>query len=225
MFSAIAGLFGKSPFSSLLAHMKNVSDCYKKLIEIFEKLKKAPPEAIEKLVAELSRLEHEADLTKNDIRNQLTKRTWLPIDRGQFLEILSIQDRLADQSEDIGNLLVLYPMEEFGELCEEMQTLFLKNCEAFWDSYNIMKELPDLIESSFGGIEAEKVKTMIEKTAYKEYEADKMKYHLMKAFFKKGTLIPTPVFYLYIRLIEEINDISHIAEKLANRVGTILELK
>ena len=223
MLTTIARLFGKSPFFPLQSHMKKVSLCIKKLTEIFEKLQLSSSEEIEKFVKDLSKLEHEADLTKNDIRNHLPKSLFLPIDRGQFLEILSIQDGISDQAEDIGNLLILHPIDK--ELYESLYILYKKNVEAFWDTRAIMKELNELLESSFGGMEAEKVKTFIEKTSYIEYEADKMKHQMMKKFFAKSEKVSSPVFYLYIRLIEEINQISHISEKLANRIRMILELK
>ncbi|MCB1081459.1 MAG: TIGR00153 family protein [Chlamydiia bacterium] len=225
MLSTIARLFGKSPFSPLQSHMKKVSACMKKLTEIFENLQHKTPEELERLVDELSKLEHEADLTKNDIRNHLPKSLFLPIDRSQFLEILSIQDNISDQAEDIGNLLILYPTSELGYLCDHLKALFQKNMEAFWDTRNIIKELHELLESSFGGIEAERVKTIVDRTSREEYEADKMKHDLMKEFFKTAEEVKTPVFYLYIRLVEEINQISHISEKLANRIRMILELK
>lgn len=223
MLTTIARLFGKSPFFPLQSHMNKVSLCIKKLTEIFEKLHKSTNEEIEQLVKDLSKLEHEADLTKNDIRNHLPKSLFLPIDRSQFLEILSIQDGISDQAEDIGNLIVLHSLDK--KLYDNLYALYKKNVEAFWDARMIIKELNELLESSFGGIEAEKVKTFIEKTSYIEYEADKMKHKMMKEFFINSEKVATPTFYLYIRLIEEINQISHISEKLANRIRMILELK
>ncbi len=197
----------------------------KKLTEIFNRLQDKTPEELEVLVKQLSKLEHEADLSKNDIRNHLPKSLFLPIDRAQFLDILSIQDSISDKAEDIGHLLMLYPTKELGNLCDHLHQLFEKNMEAFWDARSVIKELHELVESSFGGIEAEKVKTIIEKTSRTEYEADKLKHALMKEFFQTAESVKTPVFYLYTRLVEEINDISHLSEKLANRIRMILELK
>ena len=225
MLSIIARLFGKSPFAPLQSHMKKVSSCMKKLTEIFTNLREKSPEELERLVKELSKLEHEADLTKNDIRSHLPKSLFLPIDRGQFLEILSIQDSISDKAEEIGHLLILYPVNELGDLCDHLDQLFKKNMEAFWDTRAIIKELHELLESSFGGLEAEKVKTIAERTSLIEEQADKLKHALMKEFFKTAEDVKTPVFYLYTRLVEEINHISHISEKLANRIRMILELK
>ena len=71
MLTTIARIFGKSPFYPLQSHMKKVSSCMKKLTEIFDNLKDKTPEELGKLVKELCKLEHEADLTKNDIRNPI----------------------------------------------------------------------------------------------------------------------------------------------------------
>lgn len=221
----IARLFGKSPFSPLQTHMKKVSSCIKKLSEIFDELAKGRNENIEHLVQQLSKLEHEADLTKNDIRNHLPKSLFLPIDRSEILEILSIQDDIADQAEKIGHLLTLYPLKTPEEFLLALNDLFVKNCDTFWITRQIIKEMGDLLESSFGGKEAERVKGMAEETSFKEYQADKAMHALQKKFFESAESFSTPVFYLYTQLIAEINHISHISEQLANRIRMIIEVK
>ena len=180
---------------------------------------------IEKLVMELSQLEHEADLTKNDIRNHLPKSLFLPIDRAHFLEILSIQDSIADEAEAIGILLTLRPLEEFDNFHADILALYEKNQEAFLSAKKIIEEIDELLESSFGGIEAEKVKAMVEQTALMEHEADKMKRKFMKKLFEKGDSLSAPAFYLWSRLAENIGKLSHTSERLANRIRMILELK
>lgn len=221
----IARLFGKSPFAPLQSHMKKVSLCIERLSDIFNAFSKRDMEKIEKLSNDLSRMEHEADLTKNDIRNHLPKSLFLPIDRAHFLEILSVQDSIADKAEDIGILLTLRPMESFGDFHDDLIAFFRKNELVFLDAKRIIEEIDELLESSFGGIEAEKVKSMVEQTAYKEYEADKMQRQLMKHLYTYGDTLSVPVFNLWMRLIEEVGAISHLSERLANRIRMILELK
>jgi uncharacterized protein len=221
----IARLFGKSPFAALLTHMNKVASCIDKLKKIFDTLNKLDIEKIERLVAELSSLEHEADLTKNDIRNHLPKSLFIPIDRGHFLEILAVQDTIADQAEHIGILLTLRPLELFKDPLIDIQGLFKKNMDVFLSAKQIIEEIDELLESSFGGLEAEKVKTMVEQTAYKEYEAEKMQRLLMKELFSIGDTLSAPSFYLWLQLIEAIGSISQLSEKLANRIRMVLEFK
>ncbi len=219
----IAKLFGKSPFAPLQTHMDKVGNCMEKLSEIFTILFKKDPEKIEKLVTDLSRSEHEADLTKNDIRNHLPKSLFLPIDRSHFLDILSIQDSIADKAEEIGVLLTLRPIEPIIE--SDLQAFFQKNVDVFWAARQIIREIDELLESSFGGIEAEKVKTMVEQVAHKEFETELLKRQLMKKLFSKGEKLSHPAFYQWLRLIEEVGSISHLSERLANRIRMVLELK
>ncbi len=221
----IAKLFGKSPFAPLQSHMNKVASCMEKLSAAFSSLRDAKREQIEKLVTELCTLEHEADLTKNDIRNHLPRSLFLPIDRAQFLEILAIQDSIADRAEDVGILLTLRPLVPFKNFKEEVPALFQKSSLVFWDAKHIIEEIDELLEASFGGIEAEKVKEMVEQTAYKEHEVDLMQRGLMKQLFSSGETLAAPDFYLWHNLIEEIANLSKLSEKLANRIRMVLELK
>ena len=221
----IAKLFGKSPFSPLQNHMKKVGSCIKKLSEIFELVEKKKFDTLENLVAQLSKLEHEADQTKNDIRNHLPKSIFLPIDRSQLLEILSIQDCIADKAEEIGNLLILCPNESFSSFTKTFEEFFKKNLDAFWTARQIVKEFDELLESSFGGIEAQKVKEMADQTSYKEHEADVLKTRVRKEFFSQADSLSASAFYIWTKLIDEVGSISHISERLANRIRMILELK
>ncbi len=221
----IARLFGKSPFATLLTHMNKVGSCMEKLSKLLEILPKMEVDKIERLASEISALEHEADITKNDIRNHLPKSIFLPMDRGHFLEILSIQDSIADLAEEIGILLTLRPKDLCIDVKIDFQGLYKKNADVFWDAKQVITEIDDLLESSFGGIEAEKVKTMVEQIAYKEHEASLLKQQLLKQLFCQGDPLPSALFILHVKLIEEISSISHLSEKLANRIRMVLEIK
>lgn len=195
----------------------------KKLEELFTEFLTGSFDNLEALAEELSELEHQADLTKNDIRNHLPRSILLPIDRSQLLEILSMQDTLADKAEELGNLLILRPLNRVDSIHSNLSEFFQKNLDAFWDVREITREMKDLVESTFGGKEAAKVKDMIDTSSYKEYESDVMMRKLLKNFFTKADSLSTPEFFLWTRLIEEIGTISHLSEKLAMRMRLMLE--
>ncbi len=221
----IARLFGKSPFAPLQTHMNKVASCIEKLTYLFSLLPQENKENMEKVVAELCKLEHEADITKNDIRNHLPKSLFLPIDRGHFLDILSIQDAIADKTEDIGVLLTLRPLEPFQDLEKEIQLFFKKSVDVFWAACQVIREIDELLESAFGGIEAEKVKAMVEETARKQAEVTHLYRALMRRLFAKGEELNHTSFYLWLKLMEEVGQIAAQSERLANRIRMILELK
>lgn len=221
----IARLFGQSPFAPLQTHINKVASCMERLTALIASLETADMATIERLSTEISELEHEADLTKNDIRNHLPKSIFLPIDRGQFLEILSVQDSIADRAEELGILLTLHPLEKFQKFAPRFTELYALVLETFHSSLKIMREIEDLLESSFGGIEAEKVKSMVEETAFKEHKATRAKHDLLKQLFASGTDLSPPAFYLWMKVLEAMSHISGASERLANRIRMILELK
>ncbi len=212
----IARLFGKSPFAPLQTHMNKVTHCLEKLTQII-----ASPS--QKLVDELCRLEHEADITKNDIRNHLPNSVFMPIDRSQFLEILSLQDKIADQAEEIGITFTLKPLS--STFLPFLAEFYQKNLETFISVEKIIREIDQLIESSFGGIEAEKVKTMVEQTARKEGESQILERALRQKICSSADNWSPPEFYIWMKLIDQIGNLSVLSEKLANRVRMVLELK
>ena len=221
----IARLFGKSPFAPLQTHMKRVANCMEKLTTLFEVLPKQDLDKVDRLSKELCDLEQEADQTKNDIRNHLPKSLFLPIDRTHFLDILSIQDSLADKAEEIGVLLSFKNLEMHPELQQSLTDLYKKSIETFWLAKKIIEEIDELLESSFGGLEAEKVKHLVEETSYKEHETRLLQRKLMKLIITQTPSFCASSFYLWECLIRKLGAIAEISERLANRIRMILELK
>lgn len=221
----IARLFGKSPFAPLQSHMNKVASCIDKLVKIFESISKKELDKIERLADDLSQLEHEADLTKNDIRNHLPKSLFMPMERGHFLEILSLQDSIADRAEEVGITLTLRPIQDIDGFKEELFDFFKKCIAVFWDTKRIIEEIDELLESSFGGIEAEKVKSMVEEAAHKEYLSQVAKRAMLHKLFTIGDNLTPSGFNHWLRLIEEMSSLAKTAEKLANRIRMVLELK
>lgn len=218
-------LFGRSPFAPLRTHMAKVASCVHEIIPLFEALKKKDYALVESIANKISKLEHDADVTKNDIRNHLPSGIFMPIARGSLLEILSLQDNLADRAEDCAILLTFRQLEIEPVFANEFEEFLKKNVDAFNGIYMIIQEMEDLLESSFGGSEAEKVKKMVEKVAFIEHEADLIQRKLLKILFGKCDTMSPPLFYLWMQVIQEIASLSDDSEKLANRVRMTLEVK
>lgn len=221
----ILKLFGRSPFAPLQSHMEKVSECVEKTKELFAAVEHKDYVQLERVAKEISELEHAADLTKNDIRNHLPKSLYLAIDREALLEILAIQDNIADKVEDVAVLLTLKKLEMPSFLKEEFHQFLLKNIECFNGARKIIKELYDLLESSFGGLEAEKVRHMIDEVAFKEHEVDIIQRTLLRKVFQNETEMSYGTFHLWQKIFEAVAAISNLSEKLAYRIRMNLDLK
>lgn len=221
----IAKLFGRSPFVPLQTHMSKVADCVAKVRDVFESCKAGDRKAVESLAATISKLEHNADQVKNDIRNHLPKGMFLPVDRGNLLEILSLQDDIADKAENIAVLLTLKELPMVEGFREHFKAFLNKNLESFEVAHLVIQQLDELLESGFGGAEAQKVKTLVDDVALKEHEADVIQRQLLKELYAHEDELTFGSFHLWTRVFREVAQLSNLSEKLANRVRMTLELK
>jgi predicted phosphate transport protein (TIGR00153 family) len=205
--------------------MDKVAQCIGLLSELFEALREKNYEKAEQIAEQISIYEHQADILKNDIRNHLPKSLFLPLDRANLLEILSIQDHIADHAEDVAVLTTLKPLVLLDGFKEEFALFLTKNLEAFNEAQHIIHEMHDLLESSFGGAEAHRVRSMTDNVAYKEHEVDLLQRKLLKALFQSEEELSCSTLTLWQRIFEALCAISNLSENLANRVRLTLELK
>lgn len=223
--NAMARLFGRSPFVPLQLHLDKIADCVEASVALIERIRTGDTTNIVEEALAISKLEHKADLVKNDIRNNLPRGLFMAIDRGQLLEILSLQDSIADKGEDIAVLMSIRPVKILDELSEPLKEYIAGNIDAFHKAKGVMRELDALIESGFGGTEATRVETMIEEVAHKEHECDIMQRKLMKMVLDHEEDLSMGDFFVWQRLLHEIASISNLSEKLANRIRMLLTLK
>src|SRR3990167_10196411 len=97
-------MFGRSPIRPLEAHMAKVDACVNELGLFFPAvLKQAWTEAA-CAQQNIAQLEREADDMKRDLRLHLPKGLFLPVSRSDLVELLEVQDRLANKAKDIAGI-------------------------------------------------------------------------------------------------------------------------
>jgi predicted phosphate transport protein (TIGR00153 family) len=205
--------------------MEKVAACVQKIEELFEAYYDKDYERIEEISQELSQLEHAADLTKNEIRNNLPKGIFLAVNRGDLLEILSLQDTLADKAEDIGVMMTLKHLQPLKGIRKELKAFLDKNVQAVRHAHKIIREIDELLETSFGGREAEKVRAMVEEVAFMEHEADILQRNLLKKIYNMDDILPYTSFTLWIHILQAVASLGNNSEKLANRIRMLLDIK
>lgn len=218
-------LFPRTPLSHLQLHMEKTCACLAKLKELCEVRAEAKLEKIEQIAKKISELEHDADLIKNDIRSSLPKSFLFSMDRINFLEILTLQDNLADIGEDIADILILKKLPPLPSLEEKLREYIDSNLDATWILKEMVFNLDTLIEASFGGPVAIKMHEQIRDITLKEHEADQIKKEVKKSLFALSDQLNFSDFILWLNFIEEIGQISHFAEKEALRIGMFLNTK
>ena len=220
---SIAQVFGRSPFVPLQMHMEKVAECVDQIPGIFDLYRKLDSEAVMALSKKISGLEHEADHLKHEIRNNLPRGLFMPVDRANLLRILSVQDSIANRAEDISVLLTFKQAKAY-EGFEEKFDAFLNLClDAFQMTRRIINELDGLLETGFGGVEAQTVRELVADVERKEHETDVCQHELVRNLLAHEDTLSQGDFYLWTRLIQQVSGIADRSEKLAVEIRTTLE--
>ncbi len=218
--STISSLFGASPIRPLQQHMQSVQVCVEQLIPFFKAVLAKDWETVAKERQEISRLEREADKLKRDLRLHLPKSLFMPVSRRDLLEVLTMQDNIANKAKDIAGIITGRKME----FPEGLDTLLLeyveRSIEASAQAQKAINELDELVATGFRGNELTVVENMIRELDTIEGETDRLQINLRAEIYKRESELP-PVDVIFIYKV--IDGIGELADR-AQRVGSRLEL-
>ena len=220
----IAKVFGRSPFIPMQMHMDKVSECIDCIPTIFIHYRNNDFESVKSMSEEISRLEHDADLIKNDIRNNMPRGLFMPVDKANLLNILAIQDSIANRAQDIGVLLTFKQAGAYDGFDSLFDNFLNKSLETFKLTRNIINELDELVETGFGGVEAESVRELVDNVALKEHETDVLQKELLRGLLAHEDSISYGDFFLWTRIIPQVANIADRSENLSLEIRTTLDL-
>lgn len=212
MREILSRLFTRSPFGQLNEHMKKIQECCDLVIPMFDSLVAGDHERVTELAKQTYKLEHEADIIKNTIRDHLPKSIFMPVDRSDVLNFLKEQDAIADAVEDIAVLLTIRTLKVPEQLQAEIKTYIEKSLQACRAAGRITDELSKLMEVGLRGPEAERVLEMINTVGEMEWQADMVQQNLVKRMFTiEKELDPTSILF-WMMIFNTIGELANHAE-------------
>lgn len=205
--------------------MDQVARCVAKMSEALDAFEAGRFEALAPLAQEVSRMEHEADQIRDDIRNHLLRRFFMPVDRTHVLRILSQQDSLADIAEDICVLLTMKSISIPDDLKESFGRFRSLSSDAVDLAGSIIDQLDELVETGFGGAEAERIRSLAHQVAYTEHQVDVVAHEFVRGIYARDTEFTVGEFHLWMRLTRTLSQLSNTAENLADSIEMVLDMK
>jgi len=212
----LASLFGKSPFGPLKEHMKLVSECAGLMIPLFEALAEGDRERVEQTKQKIFQLEKDADEVKNEIRVNLHRRLFLPVDRGDLLGLLKTQDSIADRVQDVAALVVMGKLNIPASHHESLMAFVKLNLDAALQCEDIISELDDLLEAGFRGKTVEHVEEMVKQLSKIETASDDAGLGLTGALLGNESEPLTVSKLLWLDVIRKLGNIADKAENVGD---------
>jgi|TARA_B100000378_G_scaffold277556_1_gene278176 predicted phosphate transport protein (TIGR00153 family) len=172
----------------------------------------------EEIQQAIHKTENEADALKREIRTHLPRSLWLPVARNDLLEMLQIQDRLANRARDIAGIMLGRKIEIPAELVECVRDYYQKNLNTSAQALKAINELDELLETGFRGKEATLVEGLVVELDELEHQSDVSQVKLRAMLFQmEDSLPPVHVIFLY-KIIDRLGELADISQKVGSRL-------
>jgi predicted phosphate transport protein (TIGR00153 family) len=171
---------------------------------------------------EIARLENSADDVKKQIRLSLPKSLFMPVPREDLLELLLVQDKIANRTKDVSGLVIGRKLQIPPQIADQFLEFVDRNIDAAKQARKSVRELDELFTAGFRGAEVDLVSGLIEELDQIETDTDDKQAALRGVLFEiEKSLNPIDAIFMY-QVIELTGEIADMAERVGRRLELLL---
>ena len=220
--NTFGNLFGQSPIKPIQEHMEKAHSAAELLINYFDAVLASDWEQAKATQKQISKLESDADKLKKHVRLNLPKSLFLPVPHSDLLDLVGMQDKIANCAKDIAGIMLGRKMEIPVKIAPIM-TEYVK--EAVATSAQALKaiyEMDELLATGFRGREVKLVESLIKELDRLENNNDKLQVKVRAQLFKlEKDLSPVDVMFLY-KVIDWVGELADRAQKVGSRLQRLI---
>ncbi len=222
MANTLANIFGSSPVEPLEKHIDIAYRCAKKLRPFFKAVIDGDEERMAECRLQIEALEHEADDLKKDIRMHMPKSLFMPVPREDLLELLLVQDKIANRAKDASGVVMGRNMRIPEPIADKFKEFVDSSIAAAKQARKSVRELDELFTAGFKGAEVSLIAELSEQLDEMETKTDQKQTEIRSALFKiEKTLDPIDAMFLY-EVIQLMGEIADMAERVGRRLELLL---
>ncbi len=159
---------------------------------------------------------------KREFRLHMPKSLFMPVPRTDLLELISLQDKVANAARDIAGIMLGRKMEIPPALQTDFRDFVDSAIQVTVQAGTAINELDELLESGFKGKEVEIIAELIDQLDSREMEADVREREIRgKLMSVEDDLAPLKAMFLY-KIIEKIGSLADRSQKVGSRLQLLL---
>ena len=170
----------------------------------------------------IRKLEHDADKLKKNIRLNMPKNLFMPMPRPDLLELVSMQDKVANCAKDIAGIMLgrkMHIPEAMAPLMVEYVAIAVATSA---QALKAIQEMDELLETGFRGREVQVVEELIKELDRLENQNDKLQVKVRaKLFGLEKDLPPVDVMFLY-KIIDWVGELADRAQQVGSRLQRLI---
>ena len=220
--SPLGGLFGRSPIRPLQEHMQASNEAAQHLPELVQASNDLDRARAREIRAAINEARDDAKKLKLSVRKHLPGSLFLPVPRSDLLELLAVQDLVAELALRFANVVVEREMH-FPDSLNDPFLEYTSSCaRTTQQALTAIQELDELLEVGFSGKEVKRVEAMLRELDKLEQRSSKQLLKLQRCLFKlESSLSPVDVMFYY-RALELLSDLADAGDKVGERLQILL---
>jgi predicted phosphate transport protein (TIGR00153 family) len=146
----------------------------------------------------------------------------MPIARTTLLDLLRMQDRIANKAQDIAGIMLGRKMQIPASMAEPMMDYLACSLSVTSQAVDTLNELDELVVTGFRGRGADVVEKMVRRLEALESDTDSREKQLRLMLFKlEKDLSPVDAMFLY-NIIDWIGQLADRAQQVGSRFMLLL---
>tara|TARA_B100000085_G_scaffold71012_1_gene63665 strand:+ start:642 stop:1322 length:681 start_codon:yes stop_codon:yes gene_type:complete len=218
---ALSEVLSNSPLAIMERHAEVCLDCVNKLEPYFEAALADQWGRAEALQQEIARLEAVADDIKMDVRKNLPRGLWMSVSRPDLLELVRVQDKMANEAKDIAGLTLGRQLTFPKKLEKSLFKFIATVTDASAKAVEVVAATRELSRSAFSSRQVKAISAkclLVEKI---ERRSDDLQSKLRaKLRIYEEDMSPIDAIFLY-QVLSSIGEIADHAEKVSHRAQII----
>ena len=152
----------------------------------------------------------------------MPKSLFMPVPREDLLELLLVQDKIANRAKDASGVVMGRNMRIPEPIADKFKEFVDSSIAAAKQARKSVRELDELFTAGFKGAEVSLIAELIEQLDEMETKTDQKQTEIRSALFKiEKTLDPIDAMFLY-EVIQLTGEIADMAERVGRRLELLL---
>ena len=218
---ALSEVLSTSPLAIMERHAEACLDCVHRLAPYFESVQSENWRRAEEVQQEIARLEALADDIKLDVRKNLPRGLWMSVSRPDLLELVRVQDKMANETKDIAGLSLGRQLKFPTKLEKPVFKFIATVTDASEKAVEVVSATRELSRTAFSSRQVKAISAKCVLVERIERKSDEMQSKLRaKLRTHEQDLSPIDAIFLY-QLLSNIGEIADHAEKVSHRAQII----
>lgn len=218
----LSHMFVRSPFRSIQEHIAVAHQCSVSLIPFFENVFKESWEEALTIQLEIRELENKADQIKRKLKISLPNSLFLPVPRSDLLEIIRLQDKIANCAKDIAGLVIGRKMNIPLPIQDRFLSYVKRAVRSSAQALKAISELDELLETGFQGREVKIVEKLIMEIESIETETDKDQVQVRRMMFEIEDSFPAVNVVFIYKVIDLVGDLADRSSRVGSQLQQLL---